>query len=163
MPGGNPQSGTGKTSNEVEKMTAKTYLKQIRLLDKRIDDGLEELERLNALLTRVTSALGGEVVSGSKDPDKMTVNTDKVIKLRKMLNRLVDKYVDIKQEATELLSQVENPVHYQILHGRYVLYKTWEQIADEIGYTYQWTCQLHGVALLEFEKIMLKNNLLDRN
>ena len=144
-------------------MTAKTYLNQIRLLDERINDGIEELAQLDSLLKKVTAAMGGEVVASSKNPDKMTDIIYKIDKLRRALNRNVDKYVDIKREAADLLSKVEDPVHYQILHCRYVLYRTWEQIADEIGYTYQWTCQLHGLALLEFEKIMQKSGLLDRN
>lgn len=144
-------------------MTAKTYLKQIRTLDIKIDDCMDEMEQLKSLATKVTCAYGGEVVSGSKNPDKMTAVVAKIIKLQEDINRDVDKYVDIKREAIELLSQVENPTHYKILHSRYVLYKTWEQIACEIGFTYQWVCQLHGVALLEFEKIMKKSGLLDRN
>jgi seryl-tRNA synthetase len=144
-------------------MTAKTYLKQIRALDIKINDGMEELEQLKALSTRVTSAMDGEMVSGTKNPDKMTDVVAKIIKLQEDLNRDVDKYVDIKREANELLSMVENPTHYKILHSRYVLYKTWEQIACEIGFTYQWVCQLHGVALLEFEKILKNSGLLDRN
>ena len=144
-------------------MTAKTYLNQIRLADRKIKDGLEELAQLKALATKVTSAMDGEVVSGSKNPDKMTDVVAKIIKLQEEINRNVDKYVDIKREALELLADIENPTHYNILHSRYVLYKTWEQIACEIGFTYQWVCQLHGVALLEFEKIMKKSGLLDRN
>lgn len=144
-------------------MTAKTYLNQIRKADIKISDGLEELEQLKALATKVTAAMDGEVVSSSKNPDKMTAVVHKIIQLQEKINRDVDKYVDIKGEAMDLLSQVENPIHYKILHSRYVLYRTWEQIADEIGYTYQWTCQLHGVALLEFEKIMKTCGLLDRN
>ena len=144
-------------------MTAKTYLSQIRALDIKINDGIEELAQLKALATKVTAALGNEVVSSSKSPDKMTDVVAKIVKLQEDLNRDVDKYVDIKREATELLSKVENPTHYKILHSRYVLYKTWEQIACEIGFTYQWVCQLHGVALLEFEKILKKTVVLDRN
>ena len=144
-------------------MTAKTYLNQIRIAEIKISDGLEELARLKALATKVTSAMDGEVVSSSKNPDKMTDAVEKIIRLQEKINSYVDKYVDIKNEATELLAQVENPTHYKILHSRYVLYKTWEQIACEIGYTYQWVCQLHGVALLEFEKILKNSGLLDRN
>jgi hypothetical protein len=144
-------------------MTAKEYLKRIRELDIKINDGVEELERLKSMATKVTSAMDGEVVSSSKNPDKLTDVVAKIIKLQNELNRAVDKYVDIKIDAIGLLSEVENPTHYKILHSRYVLYKTWEQIACEIGFTYQWVCQLHGVALLEFEKIMKKSGLLDRN
>lgn len=144
-------------------MTAKTYLNQIRKAEIKIEDGLEELERLKALATKVTSAMDGEVVSGSKNPDKMTDVVAKIIQLQEKINRDVDKYVDIKREAQELLSQVENTTHYKILHSRYVLHKTWEQIACEIGFTYQWVCKLHGVALLEFEKILKNSGVLDRN
>ena len=144
-------------------MTAKTYLNQIRKAEIKIEDGTEELARLKALATKVTSAMDGEVVSSSKNPDKMADAVAKIIKLQEEINRDVDKYVDIKSEALGMLALVENQTHYKILHSRYVLYKTWEQIACEIGFTYQWVCQLHGVALIEFEKIMKKSGLLDRN
>ena len=144
-------------------MTAKEYLNQIRMLDIKINEGIEELEQLKAMATKVTAALGDEVVSSSKNPDKMTDVIAKIINLQMDLNRAVDKYVDIKAEAVELLSQVENPTHYKILHSRYVLFKKWEQIACEIGFTYQWTNELHDVALLEFEKILKKSGVLDRN
>ena len=145
-------------------MTAKEYLKKIRELDIKINDGTEEMEQLKALATKVTSAMDGEVVSSSKNPDKMTDVVAKIIKLQEKLNRDVDKYVDIKREAVEMLSEIENPTHYKILHSRYVLFKKWEQIACEIGFTYQWVNELHDVALLEFEKIMQKKGrLLDRN
>lgn len=144
-------------------MTAKTYLKQIRMLDIKINDGIEELAQAKALATKVTAAMDGEVVSGSKNHDKMTDAVEKIINLQEQINRDVDKYVDIKRDTMDLLLQIENPVHYKILHSRYVLYKTWEQIACDIGFTYQWVCQLHGVALLEFEKILKISGLLDRN
>jgi seryl-tRNA synthetase len=145
-------------------MTAKEYLTQIRLLDERINDGIEELEQLDSLLKRVTAAMGGEVVSSSKNPDKMADIIDKIIKLRKELNRNVDKYVDIKREAAELLPKIKNPVKYKILHNYYVLDMTFEKIAEEIGYTYQWTHCLHDLALLEFEEILEQNgHVVDRN
>ena len=78
----------------------------------------------------------------------------KIISLQETINRDVDAYVDLKQAALDLLSKVDNPTHYSILYGRYILYKTWEQIACDIGFTYQWVCQLHGVALQEFEKLL---------
>ena len=143
---------------------AKTYLNQIHLINERINDGLEDLARVEAMATKVTAAMDGEVVSGTKNNDKMADAVVKIIQLKEELNGLVDEYVDIKREATELLSKIENPVHYKILHSRYMLRKSWEQIADDIGYTYQWTCQLHGRALLEFRKILQENGVtLDRN
>lgn len=153
------------TLNEwISVSEAKAYLNQIRLIDDRINDGIEDLERLKAMATKVTASLDGEAVSGTRNPDKITDVVAKIIKLKEDLNALVDKYVDIKREASDLLTRVVDPVQYKILHSRYMLYKTWEQIADEIGYTYQWTCHLHGLALLEFKRILQENEvIIDRN
>lgn len=152
-------------SEWVSVSDAKAYLSQIRLIDSRINDGLEDLERLNSIATKVTSALDGEMVSGTRNPDKMTDIVAKIIELKEDINSLVDKFVDTKREATELLSKVKNPIHYKILYSRYVLYKTWEQIAAEINFSYQWTStSLRDSALLEFAEIMRENGVtVDRN
>jgi seryl-tRNA synthetase len=142
---------------------AKNYLKQIRMYDAKIESLMEELARVKAMATKVTTAISGETVSGSKNPDKMTDVVAKIIKLQEELNGYVDKFVDMKQEAIKLLSKVENPIYYQVLHSRYILYKTWEQIACDMDFTYQWVCQLHGRALQEFGGILEKTCAVDRN
>ena len=135
-------------------MTAKSYLQQIKRCDIKIDSGVEELSRLNALATRVTSAMSGDVVSRTRNNDTLGDTVAKIIKLQEDIDREVDRYVDLKREVTELLDRMENPVYYQILHSRYILYKTWEQIACDMDFTYQWVCELHGRALQEFGKLM---------
>lgn len=135
-------------------MTAKSYLQQIKRCDIKIDNGVEELARLNALATRVTSAMSGDVVSRTRNTDTLGDTVAKIIKLQEELNREVDRYVDLKREANELLSKLESPIYYQILHSRYILYKTWEQIACDMDFTYQWVCELHGRALQEFGKLL---------
>lgn len=135
-------------------MTAKSYLQQIKRCDIKIDNGVEELERLKALATRVTSAMSGDVVSRTRNTDTLGDTIAKIIKLQDDLNREVDRYVDLKREVIVMLYRLENPVYYQILHSRYILYKTWEQIACDMDFTYQWVCELHGRALQEFGKLM---------
>ena len=44
-------------------------------------------------------------------------------------------------------------LHYQILYAKYVEYKTFERIAEEINYSWRQTIRLHGMALIEFEKM----------
>jgi hypothetical protein len=133
---------------------AKEYLQQIRRLDIAIDDNTEELARLKALATKVTSVVSGDVVSRTREPDTLEKNVEKIIKLKEELDRDIDTFVDMKREIRRMLSQVENPSFFKILYSRYFLYKTWEQIACELGFTYQWTCELHGKALLDFQKIL---------
>ena len=136
-------------------MKAKEYLKKIRDLDVKIDEGTEELARLKAMATKVTSVLSGEVVTRTREPDTMTKTVDKIIELRKELDRDIDSFVDLKREAKRLLAMVEDTSFFKVLNSRYVLYKTWEQIACELGFSYQYVCgELHGKALQEFQKIL---------
>ena len=135
-------------------MTAKEELRQIKMLDERIENNTEELARLKSMATKVTSVMSGESVSRTRNTDTLGDTIAKIIKLQDDLNREVDRYVDLKREANELLSRLENPIYYQILHSRYILYKTWEQIACDMDFTYQWVCELHGRALQEFGKLL---------
>ena len=137
-------------------MTAKKYLQQIKRCDTKIDSGVEELTRLKALATRVTAALSGEVVSRTRQNDTMADAVARIIKLQQEIDKEVDRYIELKREVAERLSRLENPVYYQVLHSRYILYKTWEQIACDMDYSYQWVCELHGRALQEFGKLMEK-------
>ena len=143
-------------------MKAKEYLQQIRRLDVEIDENTEELARLNALVTKVTSVLSGDVVSRTREADTMTEAINKIIELRKELDRNIDIFVDMKMEVKRMLSLLENPIHFKILNSRYVLYKTWEQIACELNFTYQWVCgDLHGKALQEFQEILDREKIFD--
>jgi hypothetical protein len=135
---------------------AKTYLQQVRLLDTRIETNLEEYERLKAMATKVTAVLSGEVVSRTRNNDTMADTIEKIIKLQDILNRDIDRYVDLKKEVLAVLSNVENPLYYQILYDRYILFKTWEQIACEQNYTYRGITKIHGKALVAFERILEK-------
>ena len=137
-------------------MRAKTYLQQVRLLDTRIETNLEEYERLKAMATKVTAVLSGEVVSRSRNNDTMADTIEKIIKLQDIINRDVDKYIDLKQDVLTVLSNVENPLYYDVLYSRYINYKTWEQIACDMNYSYRGVTKIHGKALVAFERVLEK-------
>lgn len=124
------------------------------MLDVKIDNKTEELTRLKAMATKVTSAMSGEVVSGTKKHDKIPDCIAKIMALQEELNRDIDRYVDLKREAEAVISKLETPTHYQVLHSRYVLHKTWAEIANNMGITYQWANELHRLALNHLERIL---------
>lgn len=134
-------------------MTAKEELRQIKMLDERIENNTEELARLKSMATKVTSVMSGESVSRTRNTDTMTDVVAKIISLQDKLNADIYKYVDLKESVLERLKRLDNSAYYGILYRRYFLYKTWEQIACEMNYTYQWICELHGRALQEFGKL----------
>ena len=126
------------------------------MLDAKIETNLEEYERLKALATKVTAVLSGEVVSRSRNNDSMADTIEKIIKLQDIINRDVDKYVDLKQDVLEALSKVENPLYYEILYSRYIQYRCWEQIACDMNYSYRGVTKIHGKALIAFERVLEK-------
>lgn len=133
---------------------AKEYLSQIRRYDTMIDSMLDEVDSLYAMVTRITPVLKDDVVSGSGQQDKMGNAIAKIVDLKERINRDIDNLVDMKQEASTLLAKVSNPDHFKVLHKRYILYETFEQIALDMNYSYRWICKLHGRALQAFGKIL---------
>lgn len=136
-------------------MEPKKYLQQIRLYDSRINTKLEELHHLKEMVLRITPTLKDDVVSGGGgSQDKLADAVTKIVDLEDEVNRDIDRYVNAKQEISGTLEKISDPDQLQVLHKRYVQYKTWEQIAWETGFSYRWVCNLHGKALQEIEKIL---------
>lgn len=137
-----------------KKRDAKTYLQKIRLYDVQIDNKLEELARLRAMSTKVTSTLSGDVVSGSRSQDKLGNTVAKIMSLEADVDRRVDALCDLKQTAMEIIDRLQNPNHIEVLHKRYFQYKSLEQISVDMGYSYRNVCYIHGKALQAMTALM---------
>lgn len=136
-------------------MKAMQYLKEIKRIDAKIDAKLEELERLNALITKTTVAMGGERVQTSGSPTKMENAVTKAVDLKDEINAEIDRLIDYKAEAIALIDSVCDAECIRLLHSRYLQYKTWETMAVEMGYTYQWVSGgLHQRALSQLQKAL---------
>lgn len=134
-------------------MKAKTYLKQIELMDAKINTRLEEVERLNALATKTTSVMGGERVQASTSQQKMADCVTRIADLKTEINAEIDKFVNHKQEALKIMDEQCDPDCINLLYSRYFQYKPWEQIAVELNYTYKWVSGgLHQRALAQVQK-----------
>jgi DNA-directed RNA polymerase specialized sigma subunit len=137
-----------------KKRDAKTYLQKIRLYDVQIYNKLEELARLRAMSTKVTSTLSGDVVSGSRSQDKLGNTVAKIMALEADVDRRVDALCDLKQTAMEIIDRLQNPNHIEVLHKRYFQYKSLEQISVDMGYSYRNVCYIHGKALQAMTALM---------
>lgn len=135
-------------------MESTKYLREIKKLDKIISSELDEVDSLYAMITRITPVLKDDVVTGSGNTDKIGNAISKIVDLREEINRDIDKLVDKKREASALLKKLDNPLHYEVLHKRYVLFESFEQISLEMGYTYRNICYIHGRALQAFDRIL---------
>lgn len=130
------------------------YLKQIKIMDAKINADIEELTSLEALATRTTSVLGGERVQSSGSQQKMADCVAKIVDMQEQINAEIDRFIDYKQEARELLSACESEC-ITLISKRYFQFKTWEEIAVDMNFTYQWVSGgLHQKALAQFQKAL---------
>lgn len=133
----------------------KAYLRTIRLYDTRINMKIAELEALKASLLRITRTLKDDVVSSGGSQDKLGDAVAKMVDLRDEINADIDSLVDAKRSVGYVIEKVMNPDQLQVLHKRYVLHESFEQIAIEMGYTYRHITRIHGEAL-QTVKIILQ-------
>lgn len=128
-------------------MTAKEYLQQAYIIDRRIKLDTEKL-------AAARSALYGKTVRYDSDGSKPVPRVNgtenavlRIMELEERLNREIDELTEKRQEIEQAVNAVPDEVQRQILTRRYLLYQKWEVIAAEMCYSERRIFQIHGNAL----------------
>ena len=128
-------------------MTIKEYLSQAYRLDQRINSKLEQVASLNELAMKCTSTLTGMPRNPNRGTSTMADAVGKIVDLQAEINSDIDRLVDLKREMVRLIKAVNNTECQTLLELRYLCFKTWEQIAVDMGYTTRNIHLLHKKAL----------------
>lgn len=128
-------------------MTAKEYLAQAYRIDQRINSKLEQIVSLRELATKATSTLSDTPPSGTRNVHSMEDTITKMIDLEDEINKDIDTLVDLKIEFVSIIKKIGNPEHQTLLELRYLCFKTWEQIAVDMGYDLRYIHKIHNRAL----------------
>lgn len=134
-------------------MTVQEYLQQIKVLDTKIQQKQEQYRRL------VEQASGSGGISYDKDVVQTSKTGDR-------LERLIIQYVDLEKVIQEeqlhfemmkhtIINQVQslNEDRYMnVLFKRYIEYKSYELIAVEMSYSFDYVKELHRDALNFFKE-----------
>lgn len=128
-------------------MTTKEYLGQAYRLDQRINSKLEQIASLNELATKCTSTLTGMPRNPNRGTSTMADAVTKIVDLQAEINRDIDRLVDLKREMVRLIKAVDNTEYQTLLELRYLCFKTWEQIAVDMGYNVRHVYRLHDEAV----------------
>ena len=128
-------------------MTKKEYLGQAYRIDQRINSKLEQVMKLRETSTKATATLSDMPRSDSPNVHRLEDTICKIVDLENEINHDIDRLVDLKREARDVIGQLSDPDQQLILELRYLCYKTWEEIADELGYCPSNIYRLHGRAL----------------
>ena len=80
-----------------------------------------------------------------------------MIRLSERIERIDNTIAEVGVEIDDRISSIEqlsNDTYRDVLYKRYAEYKSFEQISVEMGYVYNYTCNLHGDALKELSKVL---------
>lgn len=136
-------------------MNAKEFLRQIKKLDKMIENKLIEVRQLKELACNISPNLSGERVQSTPNPQRIADAIGKYIDLENEINRNIDELVDAKREVLGVIEQL-SATEYDILHKIYVQNLTLYDVADAYDKTYSWVTTIHGRALKNVQRILDK-------
>lgn len=136
-------------------MDAKEFLNKIRSIDIMVDCKIEQVKRLEELLTGGAIRYDKDKVQSSVSNNAMADTIAKIIELKEQINADVDLLVDYKSKARELIEQLPDDVEKIILYKRYFDNKSFELISVECNYSWRHTCRIHGHALANLNKVMM--------
>lgn len=144
-------------NEESRTMTAKKYLRQVQLMDAKIASLQNDRKNLIEVLYSLGGKMDGEKVQTSRSIDRFGNVYAKIDEKERMIAEKVCELIDFKLKISEEISTLSNALYISILHKHYILFESFEQIAVEIGYSYRYVTKMHGYALLEFYKKVLKS------
>ena len=135
-------------------MRAKDYLEQIHKLDVKVGQRITELNQMRERLTII------EGIDYSKDrvqstPTSGNKQIEDIVDLENDIKRLIQVESGVKHKIIGEIQTLDNPIHVDLLFRRYVECHSFERIACDMGYVYNYVCNLHGEALKAFEEQVL--------
>ena len=128
-------------------MSAKEYLSQAMYIDQRINSKLEQVMTLRETATKATATLTDMPRSDSPNLQSMENTIVKIVDLENEINRDIDRLVDLKAEVRQMIAALENPEQQLILELRYLCFKQWSAIMEEMGISETSVYRIHGEAL----------------
>ena len=134
-------------------ITAKEYLECVRLADIKINIKYKELHTLELKTTQISVQTIRERVQSSGSSDPMRI-IDKIADMQAEIDAEIDKYIDLRNEARTMINQLADNRYRVVLTEYYLNNKTWEQVAEFMGYSLRWVYRLHDSALIDFSKIL---------
>lgn len=136
------------------KSNAQVYLERIQMLDEIIPCKLIERQQWKDLAVSITAQMDGERVQASGAKSKMEQAVVACETVEGEILDAVTRLIAEKQKRVTLLERLDTPIHYKILHMKYVQYKEFVDIADELRMEYTNVTTTHGRALAQIQRLM---------
>lgn len=135
-------------------MRAKDYLGQIKKLDMRIGQRITELQQMRDRLSVMTG------IDYSRDKIQATPSSgnkqiEELVDFENGIIQMINEETKLKHRIIAEIQILDNALYADILFRRYVECLSFERIACDMGYAYNYVCTVHGNALKAFEDKVL--------
>ena len=128
-------------------MTAKEYLSQAYRLNRRINTKLSEMAAVREITGMATAILSDMPRSATRNIRRIEDSIAKLMDMESELALDIERLVNIRQEIAEVIEAIDNPIYSSLLSLRYLCFKEWDAIANELQYDSKYIFKLHGRAL----------------
>ena len=146
-------------------MTAKEYLRQLKQLEIKIAQRRLERDRLlSDAMGNSSPRLSRDKVQTSISGDTMGDNLAEAADTQKEIDWLIGKLIADRHRIIGEIHTLNDARYIQILYLHYVEGKRLEDVAEIMikpngkPYSYDHIASLHGIALQEFDRIILKSH-----
>lgn len=129
-------------------MTGKEYLSQAYRLVENIESYTEEIKSLSDI---VSNSGISERVQTSPTGDNIPKTVEKINEYKNKLEKSLSCLVALHNEINSVIEQVSDPDEKLLLRLKYINRKSWQEIADVMGYSERHVKRLHEKALLSVE------------
>lgn len=141
------------TEERMIKLSTKEYLQQVYRISQKVRRLRHRREDLRNDLYSLGSPAGSmdaDKVQTSMSGDSMLRLIAKVDLLERDIVRELEVLENRKSVIVAQIEELSDDRYKTLLFERYVLLRSWDQIADDMGYQLKWVYDLHGQALLTF-------------
>lgn len=129
-------------------MNTKEWLMRAWRIDKKITALIIARDETRNRCLSVTVPLDGERVQSSADHNAKQIQ---LASLEQEIDKRVDELCAMKLKILAAINEVSDSTLRTLLIERYISFKTWEQIAVDMGYSYVHIVHnLHPMALISF-------------
>ena len=135
-------------------MKAKEYLNRAYRMEQQVESKLQQIASLRSMAQSLTTCLGAEPVSHTRNVASMQDTVIKIIEEERILTEQIDRLVDVKREIAGTISRVSNVTYRLILEKRHLSFQMWEQIACEMNYSIRSIQTKYGEALQVVESLL---------
>ena len=138
----------------MQTLKAKDYLMQIKRMDVRIGQRITELNQMRERLSLIAG------IDYAKDriqttPESGNKQIEEIVDFEKDILDMIKQETELKHKIIGEIQTIDNPIYVDILFRRYVECASFERIACDMGYVYNYVCNLHGEALKAFTEQVL--------